>query len=215
MKLRSLLAGTALAAAALVATGAQAAFPGYGADATPTSPADGPGWLITIDSSNVATLSQVAGQSVTYDGGCFSCGDDTYIGVINNSSGSVGSLTLKANTSADAFGFDGDGIDYYGAPGNAMDNTGYGGPNAYFTNLMFNQGGFDIGTVNFITPIASGGSSYFSLEGQINLSSFSGGGGITPGGGGVPEPATWAMMLVGFAGIGYGLRRRAAKAAVA
>jgi hypothetical protein len=26
--------------------------------------------------------------------------------------------------------------------------------------------------------------------------------------GGVPEPATWAMMLIGFAGLGYAARRR-------
>jgi hypothetical protein len=29
-----------------------------------------------------------------------------------------------------------------------------------------------------------------------------------PGGGGVPEPATWAMMIVGFGGVGALLRRR-------
>uniref|UniRef100_UPI003982F4AA PEPxxWA-CTERM sorting domain-containing protein n=1 Tax=Phenylobacterium sp. TaxID=1871053 RepID=UPI003982F4AA len=33
------------------------------------------------------------------------------------------------------------------------------------------------------------------------------------GGGGVPEPATWAVMLVGFAGIGAALRRRRPRAA--
>jgi hypothetical protein len=31
---------------------------------------------------------------------------------------------------------------------------------------------------------------------------------ITPGGGAVPEPATWAMMLLGFLGLGAALRRR-------
>ncbi len=31
---------------------------------------------------------------------------------------------------------------------------------------------------------------------------------IGAGGGGVPEPATWAMMIFGFAGIGAALRRR-------
>lgn len=33
---------------------------------------------------------------------------------------------------------------------------------------------------------------------------------IGAGGGGVPEPATWAMMIFGFAGIGAALRRRRA-----
>jgi hypothetical protein len=34
-------------------------------------------------------------------------------------------------------------------------------------------------------------------------------------GGGVPEPATWAMMLVGFAAVGYGLRRSRGQKVVA
>ena len=33
-------------------------------------------------------------------------------------------------------------------------------------------------------------------------------GSATPGGGAVPEPATWAMMLLGFGGIGVAMRRR-------
>ena len=34
-----------------------------------------------------------------------------------------------------------------------------------------------------------------------------------PGGGGVPEPATWAVMLMGFGGLGAALRRRSAACA--
>lgn len=34
-------------------------------------------------------------------------------------------------------------------------------------------------------------------------------------GGGVPEPATWAMMLLGFGGIGFAVRRRALTRSVA
>jgi hypothetical protein len=37
--------------------------------------------------------------------------------------------------------------------------------------------------------------------------------GFTVGAGGAPEPATWAMMLVGFGGLGATLRRRRAVAA--
>jgi hypothetical protein len=33
-------------------------------------------------------------------------------------------------------------------------------------------------------------------------------GSATPGNGAVPEPGTWGMMLIGFAGIGFALRRR-------
>ncbi|MBV8818394.1 MAG: hypothetical protein JO022_08570, partial [Acidobacteriaceae bacterium] len=60
--------------------------------------------------------------------------------------------------------FDGDGIVTYGAPGNPRDNTGYGGPNAYFTDI---NGAATSGTVNFITPIPPGGSDYFSLEDSL------------------------------------------------
>ena len=37
----------------------------------------------------------------------------------------------------------------------------------------------------------------------------------TPGGGAVPEPATWAMMLMGFGGLGAALRRRRVDAVAA
>jgi hypothetical protein len=36
---------------------------------------------------------------------------------------------------------------------------------------------------------------------------------ITPGGGAVPEPATWAMLLAGFGLVGVSARRRRALAA--
>lgn len=38
---------------------------------------------------------------------------------------------------------------------------------------------------------------------------------VADGMGAVPEPATWAMMLVGFGGIGFGMRRRKSKVATA
>jgi hypothetical protein len=34
-------------------------------------------------------------------------------------------------------------------------------------------------------------------------------------GGGVPEPATWAAMIVGFAGIGAAMRKKAASGSFA
>jgi len=46
--------------------------------------------------------------------------------------------------------------------GNAMDGTGYGGPNAYFTAIDFTK---KTGTVNFIASLAPlGGTGFFSLE---------------------------------------------------
>ena len=39
-------------------------------------------------------------------------------------------------------------------------------------------------------------------------------GGIVPSATSVPEPATWAMMLVGFGAVGYGMRRRTVRTRV-
>jgi hypothetical protein len=47
------------------------------------------------------------------------------------------------------------------------------------------------------------------LEGNYLYSLVSG---IQPG---VPEPATWAMMLIGFAGLGFAAYRRRGKAVLA
>ena len=180
----------ALAIASLIGVSAAHAttFPGYGNDS------GGPGYLITVNANNSISFA-ATGQPGTYDGA-----DDTYIGVINNSGHVVNSLNLSS--SADIFGFDSDGIDIYGAPSNLLDTSGYGGPDGYFTNIVF--GAMETGTVNFIGGIAgNGGSDYFSLEEALSSSSLSS----------VPEPATWALMLVGFAGLGGAVRARRAKIA--
>lgn len=89
--------------------------------------------------------------------------EDTLVGVVNNSSQPIRSLGLNATLAI--FSFDGDGIDTFGIPGNSSDSTGYGGPNAFFTNI---NSGRTAGLVNFIVPIAAkGGTSYFSLEEAI------------------------------------------------
>jgi hypothetical protein len=108
-----------------------------------------------------------------YDGS-----DDTLIGVVNNvpacmpgqnsqSACGVSIYSLDLTSINNIFSFDGDGINNYGVPGNAMDNTAYGGPNAYFTNINAAQ---TFGRVNFITPIPPGGTAYFSLENVLAAS---------------------------------------------
>jgi hypothetical protein len=59
------------------------------------------------------------------------------------------------------------------------------------------------------------GVSYFAVSSSFANTGFGrftltidGPGNIVGGGGGVPEPATWAMLIFGFAGIGAALRRR-------
>jgi hypothetical protein len=90
--------------------------------------------------------------------------DDTLVGIVNDSAKPVTSVALSSDS--DIFGFDGDGIDTYGAPGNSHDTTGYGGPDAYFTNINAFQ---TTGTVNFVTPLpADGGTTYFGLENAVS-----------------------------------------------
>lgn len=145
--------------------------------------------LITRSSTGVYSV--VSTGVGPYDGN-----DDSLVGFVNNGNNIVTSLTLSGN---DIFGFDGDGINTFAGGGN-YGPTGYEGPNTSFTIVDANNG-----KVNFIGGVAPGATAYFALE--SNLSNASGPPiGVTPG---TPEPATWAMMLVGFGSIGAVMRRRA------
>ena len=108
--------------------------------------------------------------------GPFDGKEDVLIGVQNNSSSSVTSVTLKGN---DLFGFDGDGLcsglkesesEEYFAPSPAgcpFGRTGYEGPNTSFSNYKEEDAEQDAdeGTVNFLNgSVEPGESSYFSLE---------------------------------------------------
>jgi len=151
----------------------------------------GCGFTITIGpGGSVAGVNTGLGP---YDGS-----DDTLIGVFNHSSTPLTSLHISG--SSDIFGFDGDGIDTYpGSVGNSTDTTGYGGPDAYFTNIAV---GAMSGTVDFITPIGLNGSTYFSLEEPPSAITI---GSITTG---VPEPASVAILSSALLGLGMLRRRR-------
>ena len=186
-----LLAGTMVAGLSFASAPSAHAFPSFGADA-------GPGLIITITDSGITTT--FTGEP-PYDSfidpstGAVTLGEDTYIGVINNSSHDVS--TLGTLTGTNIFGFDGDGIDVYGAPDNAMDATGYGGPNTFFVFDVLDP---NTGVVNFVTPLAAnGGTTYFSLEESITLASQ-----ITIT---APEPASIALLGAALAGMGV-VRRR-------
>jgi hypothetical protein len=98
--------------------------------------------------------------------------EDTLIGVLNQSSFAVPSLTLTSTN--DAFGFDQDGIcdavTTPQAPGCpfATTSSGYEGPDNTFTVVDGNHG-----TVNFINGgIPPGQSTYFGLEGNVTPGSL-------------------------------------------
>ena len=146
-----------LFAAGLLSTASLAAqCPAIGNDATC-------GFVITVTDAGVAI--SATGQP-TYnapsEGGDFSVG--TLIGVINNSSAPVSALGI--GSPLQVFYFTDNGIDSYnGVQGNGLDQTGYGGPNAYYSDTdTLRQNGI----VHFITPIPpGGGTTFFSLANNL------------------------------------------------
>ena len=99
--------------------------------------------------------------------------EDTLIGVVNDSSKTMGALALTSST--DLFGFDGDGICGYGGPCDGP--TGYEGPNTSFSDVSPD---YASGVVNFPAGLAAGSSTYFSLEEALSTSNVSTGSGQSP-----------------------------------
>lgn len=178
------LSAIGAAALALAASSAAHAFvyPAFGADT-------GPGLIVTIGSGGA--LGGVTTGQGPYDGI-----EDTYIGIVNNSKSTVFSVNLGVGGGPSIGGFDGDG------PANATygqvstyDPNGYGGPLASFTNNL----GSTL-TVNFAGGLAPGQTTWFALEEAPTLAQL-----------GVPEPTSWALMMIGIGAVGFAMRRRAAK----
>jgi len=152
----------------------------------------GPEYIITYNADG--TFSTAVNPVYASNPGAFDGGDDTYFGVVNNNANVL--LSIFLSSTLDIFGFDGDGLTAFGLAGNANDVSGYGGPVTYFQPIdVFH------GTVIFgASGIAPGGTEIFSLEEAVALNTFV----IQPG---VPEMSTWAMMLFGFAGLAFLMRR--------
>ncbi len=149
-------------------------------------------FIITFNPSSIVISDQglPVGGGHTYDS---AFGDDTLIGIVNNSGHSESFIQL---TSAQPiFGFDGDGACAVSpASCTTKDSTGYGPNGVTFAPLSFFQG-----TVLF-PLLQNGQTAWFSLEASINAQTINTG---------IPELSTWAMMIIGFAGVGLQLRRRA------
>lgn len=124
------------------------------------------GLLLDITSSGVAVLEDPSQ-------GPFDGDDDTLVGVINQSSSPVGSLTLTSTSPI--FEFDGDGIcsgdygEWLGSEGCPYGLTGYEGPGTSFTEISSD---YTTGGVVFSGGLAPGATAYFSLEAALSATSI-------------------------------------------
>lgn len=84
-------------------------------------------------------------------------------------------------------------------------------------NLSTGVGNLLFGNIDFGTLLSTGSSSANILSGADNSINFTatGGSGTLSLTAAVPEPATWAMMLVGFGAVGFSMRRKRTPAAAA
>lgn len=201
MRLLKLLGGVVCGGAFATALTAAPVCPTTSSNSAGADPT-GCGVLVTFGASGSPTIS-ITGTG-PYDGV-----EDTTVGVINNSSSTVSSLTITASDASDAFGFEGDGIQTFTANNGVTIGTGgatgYEGPTSTFNQAGVDSSGGGTLVVDFSPGIAAGGNSYFSLEGTP----ASAGGGISVGPStGVPEPSSYGLFAAGLLGLfGFAKRR--------
>jgi hypothetical protein len=164
-------------------------------------------FIITIGEGGTISIADVAG-ALSYDMGA--TGDDSLIGVINNSGADYTGNFMLAGTGNDGgiFNFDGTGICTYtgttgtGAPGPtdycATASTGYEGPLNTFSDISVD---LTSGTVN-IAGLVAGATTYFSLESSPG--SIADAGGLST----APEPASIALLGGALGVLGFVRRRR-------
>jgi hypothetical protein len=168
----------------------------------PDAAATGCNVVITINADRSTTVT--VADATPYENS-----DDVLIGVKNNSSSSVPNIGL---TGSNIFGLEGDGICTFTFVGSTYCTAGqtagtdpgdYYGPNTTYVITNANSG-----TVNFTSPIAAGGSAYFSLEGvpTANLAVVvAPSTGTTTAAAGAPAMSVGAMLVLASMLIGFSM----------
>lgn len=160
---------------------------------TPDAAGTGCNVVLTVNANGtvMVTLKDASPYDLTAGG------DDTLIGVVNNSSTPVSSVNLSGSN---IFGFEGDGICTFTFVGSSYctasqrsgtDPGDYQGPTSTFTITNANTG-----TVNFGPAVAAGGSTYFSLEGLPTASITATVGPTSDPPTTVPTLSTWGLLLL-------------------
>ena len=131
-----------------------------------------------------------------------------YFSIIGDPAVTITNLTagfLAINTTAGSNNSAAPFQDFYTAiECNAACNVNHG----YAGTLSFTVSASSALSLTSLRSTAFGGNSIYFATDIINGSGNTGNVGAIGQAGAVPEPATWGMMLVGFAGIGISLRRR-------
>ncbi len=209
--MKKMLVLAAVAAVAFVATPSTALAapispfmqcPGVGLNPT------GCEFLVVFNADGSISTYQSTTDLGPYDGV-----EDTLVGVQNDTSGVIASLTLGPAVGINGlgpFGFDGDGAcATIGCP-NVTDTSGYGGlvhdaaggnaGDVFFSNIQSINVFADLGTVNFgPNGIPAGGSAWFSLEDSFTLNTFPTNA--------VPEPGSLVLLGTGILAVARRLRK--------
>ncbi len=157
----------------------------------PTGDANDCNLLITINGDGSVTLTNPDPNA--YDGL-----EDQLVGVQNNTSQSIGTITL---TGSGIFGFDRDGATTFNGLG-PFGPTGYEGPGTSFSGISAD---LSSGNVNFSsTTLPAGGFAWFSLEEGASTVGTTVTVGTTP----TPEPGTMVLLGTGMAAALARYRRR-------
>ena len=210
--MRRVFMTTVAAAAVLTAMPAAAQQATVNGSTTATLTVGGPGTTISFGGPAGTTAS--ADLFLQLTGASTATGDYTFAYTFTNTNSSVSNLVnFGFDTSPTLGGITGSGMNFYLNPNGTLNVNACAGPLAA-NNCDAANGQGDLFSGNFTLDFANGTSSitlnnfidrYASLS-ELNNQSGEGTP-TTPRTPPVPEPGTWALMLLGFAGVGMAMRR--------